>query len=106
MNESSKKLGEVCEKANSEIKKIQKLIAIAVNLDDSQDETVDNITARKNVSNTSKFSKMMKETLVFLLKSQNSPRIEQDTIGQASINRVPIQIMGVNSLKIQDKIMI
>ena len=43
----------------------QKLVTNAVNLDDSQDETVNNITARKNVSNNSKFSKMMKEALVF-----------------------------------------
>ena len=46
----------------------------------------------------------MKETLGFSTKSRNSLRIEQDALGQASINGTHIQILGSDSSKLNDNV--
>ena len=65
-------------------------------------ETIVDKSAIKNLPNNSKFIKMMKETVGSLIKSRNSPRFEQDALGQASKIGIPSQILGGISLKLID----
>ena len=92
MNDSPKK-------SDSENENHHELIPVKVNSGDSEDETIDIQSAIKKFSNSSKFDKMMEESLSSLLKSKNCLSIEQDTLDQASINGTPIQILGGNTLK-------
>ena len=102
VHKSTKKL-EV-KKSDSEKENTQELTPIEDKLNNLEDETVDKKSAVKNLPNNSKFSRMIKETLVSLMKSRSSPRTEQDVLGQASINDIPIQTLGGDSLKRKDNI--
>ena len=46
----------------------------------------------------------MRETVGSLRKSPNSSRIEQDKLGKATFNGVPIYVRGSNTIKINDNV--
>ena len=79
INESTKELGDVIKESNSE-----KII--------------------KALSNSSQFSISMRQMLGSLLNSKNSLKITQDESGRANILGVPIQISGVDTIKVNENI--
>ena len=91
-------------KSDSENENHQELLPVEINSGDPKNETIDNESAKKNLPNSSKFIKMMEESLSLLLKSKICVRIEQDTLDQANINGTPIQILGGDTLKICDSL--
>ena len=82
----------------------QELIHYEVSSDESQDEAEDIIFNIEALSNSSNFSKLMKEKLRSLMKSQNSLRIDQDYSGWASIFGVLVSPLGGQELELHGNV--
>ena len=105
LEESTKKITEDINPSNSENENNQQIVPVEVELEDSEDENIDNKIDIKALPNSFKFSYLMKNTIGKLMSSKNSLKIDQDErTGGASINGVPLLILGGNSWKIGDNI--
>ena len=78
---------------------------VKVESEDSEDENIDKKIGIKALPNSFKFSKQMLNTIGKLMSSKNSSKIDQDErTGGASINGIPILILGGDSWKIGDNV--
>ena len=78
---------------------------VEVELEDSEDEHIDNEIGKKALPKSFKFSDLMKFTIGKLMSSKNSFKIDQDErTGGASINKIPIVVLGGDSWKIKDNV--
>ena len=78
---------------------------VEVELENSEDENKDKKTGIKALPNSFKFSKQMLNTIDKLITSKNSLKKYQDErTGGASINGVPVLILGGNSWKVGDNV--
>ena len=105
LEESTKKITEVINPSNSEKENNQELVPVEVELEDSEDENNDDKIGIKTLPNSFKFTDLKKNTIGNLMSSKNSFKKDQDErTGGASINGVPILILGGNSWKIGDNV--
>ena len=101
MDKPTKKL-EVFKKSDSENENTQEIVTVEKDSDISEDEN-DNIQTRiRALTNSSKFSIPMRETLASLMKSSNSSKREKDDSGRAKILSAPINTMGGDEMKMKD----
>ena len=78
---------------------------VEVELQDSEDENIDKKIGIKALPNSFKFSKQMLNTIGKLMSGKNSLKIDQDErTGGASINGVPVLVLGGDSWKIGDNV--
>ena len=81
------------------------MVPVEVELEDCEDENIDNKLGIKALPISFKFSNLMKNTIGNLMSNKNSLRINQDErTGGASINEVPLLILGGDSWKIGDNV--
>ena len=99
MDESSKKLGEKFNKEDFENENQKKIVPVEIETDDRNKHIENFIRA---LPKSSKNTQMKREKLRSLMRSKNSLRIEQDDSGRATILGIPIQVVGINSLKLRD----
>ena len=105
LEESTKKITEVINPPSSENENNQEIVPVKVESEDSEDENTDKKIGIKALPNSLKFSKQMLNTLGKLMSSKNSLKIDQDErTGGASINGIPILILGGDSWKIGDNV--
>ena len=105
LKESTKKIFEVINPTNSENQNNQEIVPVEVEVEDSEDENIVKKSSIKALPNSFKFSKQMLNTIGKLMSRKNSLKIDQDErTGGASINGVPILILGGDSWKIGDNV--
>ena len=105
LEESTEKNTEVINPSNSENENNQKIVPVEFELENSEDENVDKKTGIKALPYSFKFSKQMLNTIVKLMSSKNSIKRDQnERTGGASINGVPVLILGGNSWRIGDNV--
>ena len=101
MVDSTRKLGELIGKSDSEIESQHVLLPVEI---DTEDENEHIRTIIRAPPSNAKFSIPTKRTLGVLLQSRNSLRIDQGSLGQASIFGVSIQKLCANTLKIGNNV--
>ena len=95
VNQSTKNLGEVIKDSNSENENNPKIVAVEIELDNSEG---DNIRA---LPNSSIFCELMTKTLGSLMSSSNPLRIKASPSGPTILG-VPINTLGDDKLRIRD----
>ena len=84
VNDSTQKVGDIMKESISEINNIQ--------------------TKIKSLPKSTKFSILMEQMLGSLMNNHQSLKITQDKAGRANILDAPIQILGVDTIKINENI--
>ena len=97
VNESTRKLGEVVKKSNSENNRE----VVPIEIDSEDDNNKSNLRALRN---SNKFSTNMMETLGAPMKSKNTLKLIQDDSARASILGIPIHTLGGDRIRINDDI--
>ena len=99
LDETSKKIGVLNKKSNSENKMFQEIIPVEIDSDNSEgDNTKLN---RRSLPNSSIFSELITKTPVSLMSSSNSLRIKAFPPGPTILG-VPIYFLGGDTLRIRD----
>ena len=98
LDETTKKLGDVIKKSNSENENNQEIVPVEI---ESQDENIQ--TNLRALPNSSMFSDQMTKTLGRLMSSANSLKIKPTPSG-ATILGVPIITLGGDRIQIKDNI--
>ena len=105
IEESTRKITEVSNPQNSENENSQEIVPVKVESEDSEDENIDKKIGIKALPNSFKLSKKMLNTIGKLMSSKNSLKKDQDErTGGASINGIPILLLGGDSWKIEDNV--
>ena len=79
----------------------QETVPVETGSDNSEEDIKSNTNVLPNSSN---FSKSVREMLGSLMKSRNSIKITRDNSGRAKTSSVPIQVLGADRIKINDKV--
>ena len=98
LKKSTKEIGEVIKKSNSENENNQEIVPVEI---ESEDENIQ--TNLRALPNSSMFSDQMTKTLGRLMSSANSLKIISTSSG-ASILGVPIHTLGGDRIQIKDNI--
>ena len=98
VNDSTKNL-EVFQKQDSENENQQEIVPVEIHSDNSEDEIRPNIRALPSFA---KSGDLMRETLVSLMRSHNSLKIEQDDSGKATFLGVPLNTLGGDKMRINE----